>query len=301
MRISVRFSQHLCLCPLPWCSLRHQTFEAGCRSHPAPASHSAARASSSRFSAPAPDFRWSRQAGGPAGGVPTGPAAVSVPSRRPRPLRADLTRAAASRRYKQRPRGEEGNRRPGSYQRSSTTDPPTPDPESPDRSPGSRTGAWSSCRAGNQLRAAGGVRGPGKGGLCPPSNAPRGERRLWSSERSREGRCASTPGSSTAQAGARRRHGAATGLAAPPGAHVPAFGAARRGEVRIPPLPGFPKLEVRARMPGAALGSQGTGGKAWELEFESESYRLFTVATDLSLRISLSELEIGFSPLKLAS
>ena len=104
-----------------------------------------------------------------------------------------------------------------------------------------------------------------------------------------------------AQAGARRRHGAGTGLAAPPGAHVPAFGAAHRGEVRIPPLPGFPKLEVRARMPGAALGSQGTGGKAWELEFESESYRLFTVATDLSLRISVSELEMGFSLLKLAS
>ncbi|KAJ1069491.1 hypothetical protein K5549_019648, partial [Capra hircus] len=34
-----------------------------------------------------------------------------------------------------------------SYQRSSTPDPPTPDPESPDRSPGSRTGPRSSCRA----------------------------------------------------------------------------------------------------------------------------------------------------------
>ncbi|XP_052493101.1 LOW QUALITY PROTEIN: thyrotropin releasing hormone [Budorcas taxicolor] len=134
------------------CSLRHQTFEAGCRNHPAPASDSAARASSPGSSpaapaAPAPDFRRSRQAGGPAGGVPTGPAAVSVPSRRPRPLRADLTRTAASRRYKQRPGGEEGNRRPGSYQRSSTPDPQTPDPESPDRSPGSRTGPRSSCRA----------------------------------------------------------------------------------------------------------------------------------------------------------
>lgn len=104
-----------------------------------------------------------------------------------------------------------------------------------------------------------------------------------------------------AQAGSRRRLGAGTGLAVPPGAHGPAFGAAHRGEVRILRLPGFPKLEVRARMPGAARGSQDTSGRAWELEFESGSYRLFTVATDLSLRISVSELEIGFSLLKLAS
>lgn len=132
--------------------------------------------------APAPDFRRSRQAGGPAGGEPTGPAAVSVPSRRPRPLRADLTRTAASRRYKQRPGGEEGNRRPGSYQRSSTADPPTPDPESPDRSPGSRTGPRSSCRAGNHCRSllpAGGVRDPGKGGALPALQcAPRREAAL---------------------------------------------------------------------------------------------------------------------------
>ncbi|KAI4563556.1 hypothetical protein MJG53_016130 [Ovis ammon polii x Ovis aries] len=57
------------------------------------------------------------------------------------------TSTAVYERYKQRPGGEEGNRRPGSYQRSSTADPPTPDPESPDRSPGSRTGPRSSCRA----------------------------------------------------------------------------------------------------------------------------------------------------------
>lgn len=254
--------------------------------------------------APAPDFRRSRQAGGPAGGVPTGPAAVSVPSRRPRPLRADLTRTAASRRYKQRPGGEEGSGDPGptSAPRLLTHRPQTPNLRIGAQDPGPVRGA----RAGQVTtvgpfspRAASGTLE--RGALCPPSNAPRGEKRLWSSERAREGRCASTPGSSTAQAGSRRRLGAGTGLAVPPGAHGPAFGAAHRGEVRILRLPGFPKLEVRARMPEAALGSQDTSRRAWELEFESGSYRLFTVATDLSLRISVSELEIGFSLLKLAS
>ena len=159
---------------------------------------------------PPPPPQISGGAGGPAGGVPTGPAAVSVPSRRPRPLRADLTRAAASRRYKQRPRGEEGNRRPGSYRRSSPPDPPTADPESPDRSPGSRTGPRSSCQAGNHSRSllpAGGVRGPGKGGALPSLQcAPRRAAALDLGAR---------PGGAL-RLHPRVFHGAGPGLAVPP-------------------------------------------------------------------------------------
>ena len=223
------------------------------------------------------------QAGRRAGGVPTGPAAVSVPSRRPRPLPADLTRAAAPSRYKRQPRREAGSRRPGSCERSPTPDPPTPDPKTPDRSPGSRTSPRSSRRAGNHLRPfspAGRVWSPGKGALRPPSGAPHGKRRLSSPERAQEGRCARTPGSSTAQAGARRRHGAGAVVAVPPGW-------ARTSR----PLQRSRSASWEGSHPTPAGGPAGQdiGGRSWELEFESG--RIRTLETEFSRWNRISALE----------
>lgn len=65
--------------------------------HQRPILQSVSAHSPSLLAAPAPDFRRSPQAGGRG----TSGAAVSAPSRWPRPLPADLTRSAALSGYKQ--------------------------------------------------------------------------------------------------------------------------------------------------------------------------------------------------------
>lgn len=128
-----------------------------------------------------------------------GPAAVSVPSRRPRPLPADLTRAAAWLPYKQRWGRAVGSWRPGSCVRCGTPDPPPPDPETPDSQPQDPgTIPWSSRRAGNHLCSSHPRRRrPGKGAI---SAQPRGSPRRSHGICAKVGHGPRTPGSSTAQA-----------------------------------------------------------------------------------------------------